>query len=223
MVILCNKFKILLDRLVIVTIIIFIVDTMYGIYGADNVKKINDFNDFKRAVFYIYEELIYIDTLYLLYVAFDQQPELLHTDLFDANKQCCVDSYILSIYKLFDSNSSLNIFLIIEYILKDLNALDDEFLSLIDWYDQDKKYFYKQHNEYYSVIKKIKIFRNKVIAHADIQLIKSLKFEYTKFVEYWQLINLAKDIINITSKKYNIELDINRLEKHITYNKELNF
>lgn len=191
---------------------------MYGMYGADNVKKINDFNDFKKTVFYIYDELIYIDNLYLLYVALDKQPEFSHIDLFDANKRCCVDSYILSIYKLFDSKSSLNIFLIIEYIVKDLTDLDYDFLSLIDWYDQDKNYFYKQHNEYYSVLQKIRIFRNKVIAHSDIQLIKSIEFKQIKFVEYWQLINLAKDIIIITIKKYNIELDINRLEDHIIKN-----
>lgn len=70
-------------------------------------------------------------------------------------------------------------------------------------------------------MKKIKKFRNKVIAHADIELIKSLKFEKTTFIEYWKLTNLAKDIIDITIKNYNIELDVNRLKNHVTYNQEL--
>lgn len=173
-------------------------------------KKIKDFNGFKKTLFYIYEELIYIDNLYLLYDALDKQSEFPRTDLFDAKIRCCVDSYILAIYKLFDYNSSLNIFSIIEYVNKNSSNLDCEFQSLIDWYNQEKKCLDKQHGEYYNVLKKIKKFRDKVIAHADIELIKSLKFEKTTFIEYWKLTNLAKDIIDITIKNYNIELDVNR-------------
>ena len=184
-------------------------------------KQIKDFNDFKEILFYIYEELIYIDNLYLLYVDLDRQSELSHDYLFDAKRKCCVDSYILAIYKLFDFKSVLNIFSIIEYVNKNLSNLDCEFQSLIDWYNQEKKCLDKQHDEYYNVMKKIKKFRNKVIAHADIELIKSLKFEKTTFIDYWKLTNFAKDIIDITIKNYKIELDVNRLKKHVTYNQEL--
>lgn len=185
------------------------------------IKDFNDFNDFKKTLFYIYEELIYIDNLYLLYVDLDRQPELSHDYLFDAKRKCCVDSYILAIYKLFDFNSILNIFSIIEYVNENSSNLDCEFQSLIDWYNQEKKYLDKQSGEYYNVLKKIKKIRNKVIAHSDIELIKSLKFEKTTFIEYWKLTNLAKDIIDIIIKNYNIELDVNRLKNHVTYNPEL--
>lgn len=184
-------------------------------------KQIKDFNDFKKTLFYIYEELIYIDNLYLLYVDLDRQTELSHDYLFDAKRKCCVDSYILAIYKLFDFNSILNIFSIIEYVNKNSSNLDCEFQSLIDWCNQEKKYLDNKHGEYYNVLEKIKKFRNKVIAHADIELIKSSKFEKTTFIEYWKLTNLAKDIIDITIKNYNIELDVNRLKNHVTYNQEL--
>ena len=184
-------------------------------------KKIDNFNDFKNSLLYIFEELNYIDKLYLLYVAFDQQPELFPADLFDTNRQCCVNSYILSVYKLFDCNSSLNIFSIIEYMNNDLTISDCDFLSISDWCNKEKKYFDKQYSEYYNSLEKIKIFRNKVIAHSDIELIKLQKFEKIPFIDYWKLINLAKDIIAITIKKYDIELDINSLRDHITYIKEL--
>lgn len=184
-------------------------------------KKVKDFNDFKKILFYIYEELIYIDNLYLLYDNLDRQPELSHTDLFDAKRKCCVDSYILAIYKLFDINSALNIFSIIEYVNKNLSNLDCEFQSLIDWNNQENKYLDKQYGEYYNALKKIKRFRDKVIAHADIKLIKSSKFEKTTFIEYWKLTNLAKDVIDITIKNYNIELDVDRLKNHVTYKQEL--
>lgn len=189
---------------------------MKKIKNFNDFNKFDDFNDFKKTLFYIYEELIYIDNLYSLYDALDKQPESSRTDLFDAKIRCCVDSYILAIYKLFDYNSSLNIFSIIEYVNNDLTTLDYEFQSLIHCYNQEKKYFDKQHGEYYNVLKKIKIFRNKVIAHADIELIKSLKFETITFIEYWKLISFAKDIIYMTIKNYNIELDISRL-KEINY------
>ena len=54
------------------------------------------------------------------------------------------------------------------------------------------------------------------------ELIKSQKFEKIPFIDYWKLINLAKDIIAITIKKYDIELDIDSLRNHKTYIKELN-
>ena len=195
---------------------------IYGLNDGDTMKKIDNFNDFKNSLLYIFEELNYIDKLYLLYVAFDQQPELFPADLLDTNRQCCVNSYILSVYKLFDCNSSLNIFSIIEYMNNDLTISDCDFLSISDWYNKEKKYFDKQHSEYYNSLEKIKTFRNKVIAHSDIELIKSQKFEKIPFIDYWKLINLAKDIIAITIKKYDIELDINSLRNHKTYIKELN-
>lgn len=111
---------------------------IYSVNDGDTMKKIDNFNDFKNSVLYIFEELNYIDKLYLLYVAFDQQPELFPADLFDTNRQCCVNSYILSVYKLFDRNSSLNIFSIIEYMNNDSTISDCDFLSISDWYNKEK-------------------------------------------------------------------------------------
>lgn len=111
---------------------------IYGVNDGDTMKKIDNFNDFKNSLLYIFEELNYIDKLYLLYVAFDQQPELFPADLLDTNRQCCVNSYILSVYKLFDCNSSLNIFSIIEYMNNDLTISDCDFLSISDWYNKEK-------------------------------------------------------------------------------------
>lgn len=185
-------------------------------------KKINNFHDFKNALTYIFEELSYIDKLYLLYVALEEKHGLFPTDLFDTNLQCCVDSYILAVYKLFDCNSSLNIFSIIEYVNNDSTNLDCDFISSIDWYNKEKKFFDKQYDEYYNVLKKIKPFRDKVIAHTDIELIKQNNFEGIKFIDYWKLINFAKDIIDFINKNYKLELDIDRLKTHKTYNKELN-
>ena len=148
-------------------------------------KKLIILTIFKNSLLYIFEELNYIDKLYLLYVAFDQQPELFPADLLDTNRQCCVNSYILSVYKLFDCNSSLNIFSIIEYMNNDLTISDCDFLSICDWYNKEKKYFDIQHSEYYNSLEKIKTFRNKVIAHSDIELIKSVNCNKKLNIDSW--------------------------------------